>query len=206
MGEVPDWALDRNIHGWQFSVDDFGTRDTLLQSGQWFLGGHFWFRSRVLKNDRRFEDTWLTEALFMLKLVEEGYKGVYGPDAVVGHRIQRELLKEDVAVDRAVKMGKDGAEARMKPYRESVRASRLFKNHPVIARLFCVAKILQWNFAKLFARFNKSHERSFGKLLLCTKELTYYKTLLRIAHELDEYRIMKNQDFPRRRRLLLPQR
>jgi glycosyltransferase involved in cell wall biosynthesis len=187
--EMPEWVFDPIIQVFLFSAFDSGDKDQPMPSGQWLLGGCFWFRSRVLVNNNKFEDAWLTEPLFMLQLVEQGYGGVSGPDAVVGHRIQPGLLNEDIAMRRAAKIGIEVAEVRLKPYRKSVRTARLFKDYPVIARMFCIAKILQWYCLRMFnTQVNKLRGGSFGKVFNSVKELAYYKTLLHIAGESDEYR------------------
>src|SRR6185436_5761428 len=98
---VPAWARNPAIQGWLFSARTGGSADSTLRDGQWFPGGHFWFRSRVLANDRRFEDTWFTEPAFMLHLIEDGCTAVRGCDAVAAHRIQSQLLDPAMALERA---------------------------------------------------------------------------------------------------------
>ena len=116
---VPEWAKNPSLHGWMFSVRDGGPKDRPLSAGQWFSGNFFWFRSRVLADGRRFPDTWLTEPQFMLRLIEDGYRAAQGPDAQVGHRIQPELLRPEIALKRAAHSGKMFAQSRLVPFRRS---------------------------------------------------------------------------------------
>ena len=186
---VPDWVLEPAIQVGIFSLISFGEKDEMLKRGTWFAGGHFWFRSRVLFDGKRFEDVWRTEPAFMLRLTEEGYEGVYGADAVAGHRIQPDLLNEQTAWKRAVKEGRTLAEVRLIPYRECVKAARKFRRHPLIARLFCIVMALKWGGVILLAKCHKSPTRRFGAGLRGIREFVYYRELLRLAGRLSEYRI-----------------
>src|SRR5580698_11031557 len=84
----PEVAESIALRTWMYSIIDEGKEDILLDTGRWYSGNHFWFRSRCLESGIRFDDIWLTEPKFMLDLEELGYGGVSGPDAVVGHRVQ----------------------------------------------------------------------------------------------------------------------
>src|SRR5579864_4352562 len=90
---------------------DFRTRPMLPRRA-------FLVSLRVLEGGRRFKNIWLTEPDFQLDLVEEGFCGVAGPDAVAGHRIQPELLQPSVVLDRARREGKSKAWLRLQPYRK----------------------------------------------------------------------------------------
>lgn len=142
--KVPEWVFEPAIQVGIFSLISFGENDEILQPGTWFAGGLFWFRSRVLSNGKRFEDVWRTEPAFMLDLTEEGFEGIYGPEAVAGHRIQPDLLDEKTAWKRAVKEGRTLADVRLIPYRKCVKAARRLRRYPLIARLFCIMMILKW--------------------------------------------------------------
>ena len=138
--EIPEWARFPQIHGWAFSVKNSSVGDRELGKGRWFSGNNFWFRSRVLTGGRRFPACWLTEPEFQLELLEAGYNGISAPDAVVGRRIQPELLRLDIIQERGLRFGRETAEARLRPYRDSVHQAQQFKQHPLLARGFlCVA-------------------------------------------------------------------
>lgn len=188
-GTVPGWALNPAIQSWMFSAIDYGDLDKPLAEGRWFSGNHFWFRSRVLSGGRRFKDIWLTEPDFMLQLVQEGYQGVSGPDAVAGHRVQPELLQQATARARAVEVGRSFARLRLDPYRSNVNQAVLFKKYPLLARLFCLANGLRWQGLFLAAKLCSSADLRFVRSLVALERLSTYRELLRTASQMDEYRV-----------------
>lgn len=182
-GPIPDWARNPLLQGWLFSVRDGGLRDHLLQAGQWFSGNFFWFRSRLMRARRRFPDTWLTEPQFILQLVNEGYRGVQGPDAVAGHRIQRTLLDPHVALQRAVISGRAFAHARLVPFRPSVPNARRARTHPLLARAYCAAAASFWSWKSWRLRKLDDHSPRFAEKLTalqrqaaCTEALRLLRT------------------------------
>ncbi|MCA9414467.1 MAG: glycosyltransferase family 2 protein, partial [Candidatus Omnitrophica bacterium] len=56
--EVPAWAHHRFLRPWAFSFIDYGDQDVAVKPGQWLSGNHYWFRSKVLEDGRRFLDFW----------------------------------------------------------------------------------------------------------------------------------------------------
>lgn len=189
--QVPGWALQPLLHSWIFSAISYGDRDKPLAPGRWFPGGHFWFRSRVLAGERKFKDIWLTEPDFMLQLAEEGYQGVAGPDAVVGHRIQPRLLCQDVARDLAVQVGRCYAALRLKPFRSRVKQAVLFNKHPLWARLFCLANGLRWRCVYFLSRLHPYPDDRFVRSLVAMERFTTYDELLKTARCMEEYRVFR---------------
>jgi glycosyltransferase involved in cell wall biosynthesis len=187
----PEIAQSGALRTWMYSIIDEGPEDQAMGNGRWFSGNHFWFRSRCLESGTRFDDVWLTEPKFMLDLVELGYGAMSGPDAVVGHRIQERLLEKDVIRERARKVGESNADVRLRPFRRSVKHAQFMNSHPVLGRLFCVAKLAlsagQWVRAKLVTRSDKRFVRS----VIVTESLVYHWQLLRTASRMPEYRIFK---------------
>jgi glycosyltransferase involved in cell wall biosynthesis len=188
--DVPDWAKKASLLGGMFSCMNIGNSDIPLEDGQWFLGGHFWFRSRVLEGGRRFKDIWLTEPDFQLDLVEQGFCGVAGPDAIAGHRVQLELLQRDIALQRARKGG-DRAWVRLQPYRKSVRQARLFQAHPWLARLYCVLNYLRWSLLYLASYLYPSDAGRFERRLIALERMTIALEYLRVANRLEDYSLWK---------------
>jgi len=191
--KVPGWALQPLLHSWIFSAISYGDRDKPLAPGRWFSGNHFWFRSRVLAMGRRFKDIWLTEPDFMLQLAEEGYQGIAGPDAMVGHRIQPRLLSQDVARELAVKVGRCYAALRLQPYRSRVKQSVLFRKHPVCAHLFCLANGMRWQCLLILSRLSSSTDAGFVRSLVALERVNTYWALSRIARQMDEYRVFRKR-------------
>lgn len=177
-GPLPPWARDPRIQGWLFS--SCGCRsDRELAEGRWFPGGHFWFRARVLEDGRRFEDTWLTEPTYMLQLAVDGFRGVQGPDASAGHRIQPDLLDPVRALRRAQQTGRSFAAVRLNP-RFKLRHSRLARQHPVLARLYVGAQWLRWRaLAKIRAR-GAADSVAFGRRLAAVEREANFREAWRI--------------------------
>lgn len=189
--DVPDWAKNARIHGWIFSGSRLGQSDLTLQDGRWFLGGHFWFRSRVLEGGRRFNDIWLTDAEFQLDLVEQGFCGVGGQDAAAGHRVQPELLRRDIALNRAKKTGACYAWLRLRPYRTRVKQARLLRAHPWLGRVFCLLNHLRWRLLHLFSFLYPTDAGRFAHRLIAAERMTTYLELLRAANQLEDYSVWK---------------
>ena len=105
-------------------------------------GGHFWLRSRVLRCGVRFDEPlndefapigYVSDPDFLLQLFSLGYRGMSGPDAVVEHRIQWELLDKSVMWKRAGTMG------RTIPYTRSVYCDIFLR-----ARILKKSMLLYW--------------------------------------------------------------
>lgn len=160
--DVPDWCLHPRLRGWAYSVLDANRKDAPLTDGRWFSGNHFWFRSRVLADGRKFQPGLnplethieMAEPQFMLTLIEDGYKGIMSAEATCGHRIQKELLEFNILKQRALRVGRGYAMVRMIPFKPRIKQARLFRAHPVLSRLFCLASIAGWNCAHIFSRLN----------------------------------------------------
>lgn len=185
----PAVAQSGPLRTWMYSIIDDGDRDNPMGNGRWFAGGHFWFRSRCLGSGIRFDDTWLTEPKFMLDLVELGYEGVAGPDAVVGHCIQERLLAESVIRERAIKVGRSNADVRLRPYRKSTKHARFMNQHPLLGRLFCCVKLIQSAFSWLRAKLHPIASERFVATVIAVEKFTYHLELLQIATQMPEYRI-----------------
>lgn len=188
---VPDWAKKTKLQSWLFSAGSFGPSDVELPDGRWFSGNHFWFRSRVLKNQPKFKDIWITEPDFQLDLVEKGFGGVASPEALAGHRVQPALLQRDLVLIRAKKTGRSGAWLRLQPYRKRVKHARLLHEHPVLGRLFCALNLWRWRFLYLASFFNLSDADRFSKRLLAVERMAIYRELLHAANCLPEYMLWK---------------
>jgi glycosyltransferase involved in cell wall biosynthesis len=187
----PAIAESGPLRTWMYSITDEGTQDRLIESGRWYAGGHFWFRSRCLSSGIRFDDTWLTEPKFMLDLVELGYGGVSAPDAVAGHRIQDRLLSKSVIRERAIKVGRDNAEVRLRPFRHSVKQARFFHRHPFSCRLFCCARLLQASLRWFAAQLHPAEMKRFVNTVVALEQLNYHVSFLRLAGEMQEYRMIR---------------
>jgi glycosyltransferase involved in cell wall biosynthesis len=186
-GAAPELVESGTLGTWMYSVIDNGPRDAPMESGRWFSGNHFWFRSRCLASGVRFDDVWLTEPKFMLDLVECGFRAISGPDAVVGHRIQAHLLDRDVIRKRAVLVGRSNAEVRLVPPRRSVKQAALLRNRPIVGRLWCLGRLMQAVSRCAWSQIDRSTGRRFVARMVALEQVAYYSSVLRIANRMGEY-------------------
>lgn len=189
--DVPRWAKARKLQSWLFSAGHVRESDTELKEGRWFLGGHFWFRSRVLERRPRFKDIWVTEPDFQLDLTEAGVSGVSARDAMTGHRIQPELLEKDVMIKRARETGQCGAWLRLDPYRKNVKQARLLHTHPFLGRIFCILNHVRWRVVFFLSYILPSNGNGFALRLTALERMTTYFELFRAANQLEAYSLSK---------------
>jgi len=187
----PEIRRNLTLQTWMYSIIDLGREDIPLGNGRWFSGNHFWIRSRCLASGIRFDDIWLTEPKLMLDLVELGYGGISGADAVAGHRIQERLLDKARIAERAIKVGRSNAEVRLRPFRRTVKHASFFHKHPVLGRLFCCARLVQSSFRWIQAQTRLAATSRFVATMIATEQITYHTQMLRTAGEMREYRIFR---------------
>lgn len=198
-GPVPDWCRRPSLQGWAYSVMDYGPEDRPLGEGRWYSGNHFWFRSSVLADGRRFSTELadskrhvdISQARFMLQLAEEGYGGVYGPDAVCGHRVQPGLLRESAIRRRAMLVGRGFAHTRLIPYKRTVKQARLLHRHPILGRAYCATALVGWGASFFWSFLALNRVRRLEKRFHSIERWSTYKELLHIANRSKEYRILK---------------
>jgi glycosyltransferase involved in cell wall biosynthesis len=190
--DVPAWAKKPKLQSWLFSAGHIPESDTEMKPGRWFLGGHFWFRSRVLATGRRFRDIWITEPDFQLDLVQLGFSGVSGRDARVGHRIQPALLDKNVVAERARRTGKYAAWLRLQPYRNGMKQARMLHQYPVAGRVFCVLNHSRWVFLYWISYLLPPNGSGFARRLIALERMTTYLELFRAANQLDAYSLSRN--------------
>jgi glycosyltransferase involved in cell wall biosynthesis len=191
--EVPAWAKKPKLQSWLFSAGHVPEADAKLKEGRWFLGGHFWFRSRVIETGRRFKDIWVTEPDFQLDLVESGCSGVSARDAMSGHRIQPELLQKDVVTRRARKTGECAAWLRLQPYRKKMKQARLLHSHPVLGRLFCLFSHGIWWFLYMISYLLPANGIGFALRLIALERKATYLELFRAANRLEAYSLSRGK-------------
>jgi glycosyltransferase involved in cell wall biosynthesis len=189
--QVPRWAKEQKLQSWLFSAGHIPESDAALKTGRWFLGGHFWFRSRVLEVQPRFKDVWVTEPDFQLDLVAAGFSGVSARDAKAGHRIQPTLLRKDVVEKRAIKTGRCAAWLRLQPYRKHMKQARLLHTHPLMGRLFCISNHVRWRGIYLFSYLRSSNGAGFALRLTALERMSTYLELFRAANRLEAYSLSK---------------
>lgn len=195
---VPAWCSRPGLRGWAYSVMG-GAVDQPAEAGRWFSGNHFWFRSRVLTGGRRFEagttdlrtQIEMSEPQFMLQLAEDGYGGISGPDAVCGHRIQPDLLTWDMLRRRATRVGRGFAAVRLRPYKEKIKQARLFRTHPVIARLYCLISLAGWGCVLPLVSLCPSRPAIIELRLQAIQRFATYLEYLRVASRMRDYSVFR---------------
>lgn len=189
----PAWAEDTRIRSWAFSVMGGAISDRPLPDGHWPSGNHFWIRSRSIANERRFPPIWVTEPAFILKMADEGYRGVICPDAVAGHRIQPELLNEDVIRERAIQVGRGFATVRLSHSKRTKQAV-LLQKHPFLGRVFCVYSLMRWSFGYGIANLHFTKDARFAAKIVAVERLANYAHILRIARRVEKEWILENRN------------
>lgn len=133
-GKVPAWAATPWMLGFAFGAHDPPGGERPYQAKSHPFGGNFWVRRAVLDGGRRFDEgvgprpknrIMGSETTFLQGLGTEGYVQVYGPDAIVGHRIEREMLRAGAIRRRAYRQGRGVAHWRGPPFATLLRKSRL---------------------------------------------------------------------------------
>jgi len=177
--EIPGWAKDLHVLQWAMSVMESIHEDREIHRGYWPSGNHYWVRSRVFEDGRGFQNIW-SEAHFTLGLLEDGYRGVYGPDAVVGHRIQPPLLDPDTLRKRAIVTGKSRANSCL-PYPRSFPRAKLLRDHPLRFRTLVLANALRWWLKSKLAAAKGFNDKNFPEELTALLEMAYNLESFRIA-------------------------
>ena len=190
-GEVPEWARSPRVQRLVLSASSFGPSDAEMRGGQWYAGGHFWFRSRALQHGPRFKDCWLTEPNFQLDLFERGFGGVASPEARAGHRVQPELLERKMALSRARSTGMQVGALRLQPYRTRVKQARLMHAHPLLGRLFCQMNRLRWQCLFAASYLYPTQALRFERRLIAAESIATYSEIIRTARRLPEYSLRK---------------
>jgi hypothetical protein len=188
----PAWVHHPILQGWLFSVIGCPEADRQLEPGTWYSGNHFWFRSRVLCDGRRFEDTWLTEPCFMLTLTSAGSLGIQGPDAVVGHRIQPGLLVPEEALRRARRIGASFPEVALDP-RFRTPHGQLAQRHPLLARAYAAAEWFRWKAQVLRLGRATADCRRFGDRVYAVGREAHFRQTWKILTRRPEYRLFRRR-------------
>jgi glycosyltransferase involved in cell wall biosynthesis len=157
---VPEWTREPLVQGQLFSVIDFGASDIEFGVGiiGYPSGNHFWFRRSLLESGARFPDIWLAEACFVLTLRGQGHRGMFVPEAVIGHRIQRELIDVRTMWERARRTGREMAELDVALSLLSEK-SFLVRIRSSLRPARALAELGVWSFAWLLAGLWSSRKR-----------------------------------------------
>lgn len=113
--DIPNWAHNTYIQAIGFTYHDYSNQDCVYEKDRFPCGPNFWVRREVFSNGRRFDETvgphptrrtLSDETLFLMALQNDGYRAVYSPQPVVGHRIHSEVLTVKGIYRRAYHLGR----------------------------------------------------------------------------------------------------
>ena len=180
--EIPLWAYDLSIRPWAFSVvGSPRERDIPIEPGKWPSGNHFWFRSSVLEGNRRFRNVWATEPWFLTGLQEKGHKGVFGPDAVAGHRVQPHLLDLSTQRERAVIVGAESAKVCVAG--TTTRKGILLRTHPRLMSGICRLLAVRWSLVLAATQKGRPESAKKARELYALERRAMFTELMQILRE-----------------------
>ena len=157
----PAWAGDPLAHGLLFSVYDSGSSSDVefgIGAARFPSGNHFWFRRSVLDDGARFAHVWTTEPQFVVALRARGHRGVFVPEAGIGHRIQQELVDPRKFLERASQFGREMAELDMSLAVHPTR-SALARIRSWLRPLRALVELGAWCIAWLLAGLRSENKR-----------------------------------------------
>jgi len=186
--EIPAWAKDPSIHSWAYSVFDHGDKDYEISAGGWAPGGFFWFRSKLLsdKTDIFTNDTW-GDAIIMLYLGRLGYGGVAGPDAVVHHRIQGELLSLPNIRRRSFRIGGVMVSYRFYGLGRDYDVNRMMCERPIYSFIRSLIKLMSNAGRYVFSKSYRPEDLSKQFSLLATIGCHYKRLAIIYAETIRKF-------------------
>ncbi len=112
--DFPKWADEKWIQSFGFAVQDYSQHECVYEKKDYPFSPNFWVRRKVLENKLFNEKIeWhpknrimATETTFFKDLVEDGYRIVYCPKAVVGHKINPDQLTIKSILKRSYSCGR----------------------------------------------------------------------------------------------------
>lgn len=149
---IPEWAHIPHVKSLCFAEHNYAESKCVYAPRQYPFSGNFWVRRDLLANGRRFDERigprpggyiMGSESSFLQKLSEDGYRMVYSPEAVVGHRVLRQQISIGNVLRRAYRRGR--AIAHNRP----LCRQALLDNHPVLWRLVQAGAIVRLTFSML---------------------------------------------------------
>jgi len=149
--KIPQWAHSSQIKSFAFAEHDYGNSECSYQPilGKYPFSGNFWVRRRIFADGRRFDDgvAWApknqilaTETKLLSELWHDGYKFLYCPESVVGHRITEKQLSIRYLIKRSYSAGRGVV------HTESLCREELLNKHPLVWRFIRAGAIAKLGF------------------------------------------------------------
>ena len=183
--DVPGWANHWFMRGHLSTVDEHQER--AFRPSEWISANNCWIRRDVLDTGLRFDDRWLTEPMFGLRLSEQGYTGAFTPTAAAGHRLQPPLLCKRNILQRAREYGKQVAHVTL-PHYKTVRIAKRLHDRPLATRLYCFFRLLKWVAWYCGSRLQWSRSSRFANRVMASYFIAYNREILRIAGRVEAER------------------
>jgi glycosyltransferase involved in cell wall biosynthesis len=181
----PKWAEEDSIQSFGFAVHNYKNHQCVYEKNDYPFSPNFWVRRNIFKNNKMFDNKieWhpknrimATETVFFRDLVQDGYRIVYCPEAVVGHKIQAGQLTVKSILKRSYSCGRGLAHIR------SFCKAEMLKEKPLLwyaNRMGAIAKMgLKLTGSMIPLAFEKPQSAMYAM-----QWLGYNVELLRIAEE-----------------------
>jgi glycosyltransferase involved in cell wall biosynthesis len=183
--DFPKWAQEEAVQSFGFAVHNYKDKQCVYEKQDYPFSPNFWVRRKIFSNKKMFDNKieWhpknqimATETMFFKELVEDGYRIVYCPEAVVGHKIRPEQLTVKSILKRSYSCGRGTA------YLRSFCRSDLLQKNPLLwytMRYGAIAKLgMKLGMGILPAVFEKPQTAMYAM-----EWLGYNIELLRLAEE-----------------------
>ena len=181
---MPPWANDPYIAEFGFALHDLSPTECLYDPQKIPFGPNYWLRRSVIEAGFRFNEAigphpsnriLGDEAVFLRSLRAAGYEVVYSPHAVVGHRIQPDVLTARGIRQRAFTLGRGIPHARGLPRRE------LLERRPWAWRLIRSAALLRDRLRVALTALWPTEDGRVMRGIHAMRDLGYQTECLRLA-------------------------
>jgi hypothetical protein len=181
---VPAWAQSPAILGWGFASNaDLGDGERLYPPGRYPVGFNYWVRREAI-GELRFDEhlgprperrILGDENKFQRDLQQTGTAIVYAGGAVVGHRVEPELVTPAGILNRAVATG------RSTPHLFGLPRRQLLDRHPVMWYLLRAASLARYGARYLLSRLHPNRDARIVRRAIALRELAAGWEMLRLA-------------------------
>ncbi len=192
---VPRWASNSYVFGVGFAEHNYSKEECIYGHLQTPSRANFWVKKNLLDTCRRFNEEIGSiatsmilgeDALFLRGLLDDGYEIVYSPAVVVGHRIQKKILKPSAICLRAYRLG------RGIPHIYGLPQSTLLKSHPAAWRLYRCGAIIWNSFKVLLSVIFSLNENRLANCARGIRNLGLHIESMGLAKTSQEYARHKN--------------
>ena len=186
--KIPQWAHSSQIKSFAFAEHDYGDSECSYQPGlgKYPFSGNFWVRRQIFADGMRFDDAvaWApnnqilaTETKFLSELWQGGYRFIYCPESVVGHRITEKQLSIKYLIKRSYSAGRGVV------HTDSLCREKLLNKHPAV-----------WRFIRAGAIAKLGLELGLSSIPLAFKKPEYAMEAMRwIGYNVESLNIVRQR-------------